>query len=574
MTMKNIRILAGGCMAVSAISGMYGQESLQKEITVEREIVPEVRAASRLNLYPRTLSFRQSPATLTFSELTETTDINPLLDTLEPAPTGRAIPQTPYRGYADVGYFPLANGSLSAGYAAVQSESTRLNIWGEADNTDYKCRPVDEAEKMRMRRFAASAGVDFSHSFGETGTFSASTSLTYNYFTRPDAAIAESLGEMRQVSNRQNTFAWDLAAGWEKSSRYGVAYHAEARFGLMGFGHGIMAYENADAPVQTKVKPAGERTFNLSLGFEKWLLSGGSFGEGSSFGADFSADIAHNTGGWGTTTPGVLSITPYFRCIEGIVNLKAGVKLGFALNSGKVLHIAPDVLFGVNPASGFGAWIRVEGGEKVNTLRSLFEITPFISPVATYPTSGLPVKGDIGLRLGPVKGAALIVKASYGMANRWLMPEAVDDRVVFVGHDLRGWKLSAEATWNYRSVVSLRAGYSGVIGEDDKQGWMEWRDRARHVVSAAVTVRPVAPFSIDLSYELRMRRRMPMVGADGEMWCNLKDENRLNVGLAYRISDAFTVFARGENLLNCRSLLMPFVPSQGITGLVGVGVKF
>jgi outer membrane cobalamin receptor len=103
---------------------------------------------------------------------------------------------------------------------------------------------------------------------------------------------------------------------------------------------------------------------------------------------------------------------------------------------------------------------------------------------------------------------------------------------------------------------------------------MEWRDRARHVVSAAVTVRPVAPFSIDLSYELRMRRRMPMVGADGEMWCNLKDENRLNAGLAYRISDAFTVFARGENLLNCRSLLMPFVPSQGITGLVGVGVKF
>ncbi len=73
MTMKNIRILAGGCMAVSAISGMYGQESLQKEITVEREIVPEVRAASRLNLYP-------------------------LLDTLEPAPTGRAILQPPYRG--------------------------------------------------------------------------------------------------------------------------------------------------------------------------------------------------------------------------------------------------------------------------------------------------------------------------------------------------------------------------------------------------------------------------------------------------------------------------------------------
>lgn len=565
--MKNIKRYALWSVMLAVAGGVSAQESLQKEITVEREIVPEVRAASRLNLYPRTLVFPQTQATLSFSELTETADMEPRLATLEPASTGRAIPLTPYRGYVDLGYFPLANGSLSAGYALVQTDATRLNVWGQADNTDYKARPADDAAKMSVRRFAATAGLDFIHSFGETGTLTAATSLTYNNFTRPDAAIPESFSERSDVSGRQNVLAWDVSAGWESYGNRDLSYHVRAGFGLMDFGHGIMAVGRESAEPE-RIKAAGERTFNFGLGVEKRLYDNGSFG------ADFEADIAHNIGGWGTSTPGVLSLAPYFRCEEGVLSLKAGVNLGFALNSGKVFHIAPDVLLGLNPASGFGMWLRCEGGERLNTLRSLFEVTPYMSPVAAYTTSGMPVKGDLGLRFGPVKGAALVVKLSYGMANRWLMPEAIDNRVVFFGRDLRAWKISAEAVWDYRDMVSLRACYAGALGSEEKQTWMEWRDRARHVVSAAVTVRPMSPLAIDLSYELRMRRRMPFVGSEGEEWFNLKNESRLNAGLSYRVSDAFTVFMRGENLLNCRNMLMPFVPSQGITGLVGAGLKF
>ena len=42
-----------------------------------------------------------------------------------------------------------------------------------------------------------------------------------------------------------------------------------------------------------------------------------------------------------------------------------------------VRSLAPDVvLFAVNPASGFGAWLSFEGGEHLNTLARLTQFTP------------------------------------------------------------------------------------------------------------------------------------------------------------------------------------------------------
>ena len=55
---------------------------------------------------------------------------------------------------------------------------------------------------------------------------------------------------------------------------------------------------------------------------------------------------------------------------------------------------------------------------------------------------------------------------------------------------------------------------------------------------------------------------------------DLKDVSDLSVGASYAVTDDFTVFARGENLLGTDSYLLPYVPAQGLTGLVGIGWKF
>ena len=45
-------------------------QQLSKEITIEREIEPEVRAASRLELFPRTITFTNDKGSLQFADYT------------------------------------------------------------------------------------------------------------------------------------------------------------------------------------------------------------------------------------------------------------------------------------------------------------------------------------------------------------------------------------------------------------------------------------------------------------------------------------------------------------------------
>lgn len=582
MKKKLISIYAAAA-AMTGATGAMAQEQLHKEITVEREIVPELRASSRLNLYPRPLTFKPSKVTLEPSDYLETGEITPMIATLEPAQTAAAAPLTPYRGYVDAGYFPLSEVCLSAGYAVVQTDKTRMNVWGQFDNNSYSGRPMDDAGKADLWNMAAVAGVDFSHRFGEAGTLSASTAFTYDAFTRPNAFLAKAFGEETDFARNQNVVQWDLKALWSGHAGNDVDYHAGGGFGLMDFGKGVsfagMNSLTADA--------ADERDFNVDLGLEKRF---GSSRAGVDFDGRFAhytvfrgampdmadADVAEEWARRSGKTIGVLSFRPYYRYVAGKAALKAGVKLDFSVNSGKVFHVAPDVMLAVNPASGFGGWIALGGGEELNSLRELFGITRFVSPLRAYKTSNIPLTGDLGLRFGPVKGASLTVKLSYAMANDRLMPVMGEfSEIAFVGENLRSWKINAEFNWAYRKLVSVRAAYSTVLGGGDKQTWTDWYDRARHVVSAALAITPTDRVGIDVSYDLRMRRRMLQTGMpEGFEWVNLKNESVLNAGVSYRVSDAFTVFLRGENLLNCRSMLVPSVPRQGITGFAGVGLKF
>ena len=187
----------------------------------------------------------------------------------------------------------------------------------------------------------------------------------------------------------------------------------------------------------------------------------------------------------------------------------------------------------------------------------------------------MPVKGDLGLRVGPFKGAALSVQLSYAAANDWLMPAMADGQLLFGYRNLRAWKAGVHASWSFRKCVLLDAGFETSLGDGEKDCWIEWRDRARHVVSASLRVTPIPALSVDLSYELRMKRRMAVAdGTRGFVETSLCDVNNLNAGASYRVTDAFTVFARAENLLGKTHYIMPFVPEQGFTGLVGVGLKF
>lgn len=588
---KGTMVLGFAAAAIMAAA----QEQLNKEITIEREIVPELRAASRLNLYPQLQQVGFKPVTLRFSDMTDATSIPGMITTLEPANTLPAVAKTPYRGYVDAGYFPAADFGVSAGYTIVSSETTRLNVWGQFDRNSYKrdgyrsYTPSAANEEMSFNRLDGAAGIGLESRFGDNGTLTVGTDFAYSSFTRQSFS-PEELPD-------QSALRWNLRGMWNGRFSRSGSYRVGASFGLFNFGKEQLSnLFSADlAAVQSigfKVDPVHEMNVSVTAGFDAPVNEHAGFGVGvdgdfvhfnsfitpveSDFTRGiFTPDMEKQPGG---KTLGVISFTPHFRYAvekaEVNVGLRADITTG---GSGSAFHIAPDILLAANPADQFGAWLRLGGGEHLNTMGSLFGFTPYFSPMFAYDTSNLPLTGQLGVRIGGFHGFSLQVAGSYAKANDWLLPVMASGDVVFRPTSVKAFTVEGRLNWAFRSWIDLSVGYKRVLGSGDV--WYEWRDGARSELSAKAVVRPFEPLEITVGYAMRTDRHMGVVGqpvfAAGEAGeLDLENSNDLSVGASYRFTDSFTVFARGENLLNNKCYLLATYPASGIRGLIGVGFKF
>lgn len=582
--MKPIYI-ALACMCGS-VTTATAQGQLSKEITIDREIVPEVRAASRLNIYPRTLSFERQTKSLNFNNYTELTNIPKYITTLEPANTEDAATATPYRGYVDGGYFPAANAALSAGYSIVSKESTLLNVWTQLNNRAYKARPHEELGKVDFKDFTGRLGVDFSHRFGESGSLGISTDVALASFNQLWSLFEKSSDETKPTEG-QSFIDWKLSAMWHGNASSHLKYNIGLGFNVFNFSKELPAENFNELHAISAGKPLHQTGFSFRLGIQERV------GERAAVGVDWNGDFIRfnyfmNGNDWTYShsdnpisaenvkakTMGVVSLKPYYRFGSKVVTLKLGARVDYTINSGKKLHIAPDAMFAVNPAAGFGLWLGVGGGEHLNTLQSLAAYSHYISQSFAYKVSHMPIKGEFGLRFGPFKGASLTVDVAYASANNWLMPMLAENQLIFRGQDLRSWKVGAQVNWAFRKWFTFEAGFETLLGSKDKNRWFEWRDRARHVASAAVSVKPLDALTVNLSYEMRMKRSMLTTSLEQGIMFDLDDVNNVGIGASYRITNAFTVFGKVNNLLGQKYDLITYVPTQGVTGLVGVGFKF
>ncbi len=99
---------------------------------------------------------------------------------------------------------------------------------------------------------------------------------------------------------------------------------------------------------------------------------------------------------------------------------------------------------------------------------------------------------------------------------------------------------------------------------------------------ATVTVTPVKALDLELAYRLRSGRSVYALDLSEEnpfdhiayTKVGLGNAGSLDFGAAYRITPQFSVWARGENLLNGKWQEVYGIPNKGITGLIGIGYKF
>ena len=218
--MKKTAILSS-LFALFFSGSVMGQE-LHKDITVEQEITPSRREASRIAVLPTVTLSPVRASSLAYSNKVVTTRVPNSFARLDPVAWGDKIYTSPYRGYFDFGIGgPLFMGDISAGYRIVDREKTRLNLWGQYNGDVYK------RTGTTWHDHTASLGLDLRQTVGSSSSLEAGLDYTYGFH---DMAAFEG-GRFSQSTSRVN-------ASVSLSGRHsGFDYEAGLRYGHFGYYH-------------------------------------------------------------------------------------------------------------------------------------------------------------------------------------------------------------------------------------------------------------------------------------------------------------------------------------------------
>lgn len=567
-----VLFILGSALTVFSQVGT-AQENLTNKITIDRIIVPEARAATRININPAILPPNLSGKRLNFAEFTDPSDITKSLLFTEPYSWSDSLLVTPWRGYAKIGYFPLFNLNASAGYRIVDNKTTTLDAWLQYNGKSYKANWTEKIDGLApdedYRLSTISLGANLAVRPDSLSAFTFDVSYGYTDAMRPTLDSDFSTG----FNNLMLDFGW--TSKWKA-----LDYYAGAAVDLCGFTKSAPLSIDDD-PV---AKAAKETEFTLQLGVAS------EFGASSNIGLDVEAHFLNYknanslplsesgipTGymeAGGKLNRGLGSVTPYYHYRADNAAIKLGARIDLSHKSGKAFHIAPDVLLEYTAARVVAFYGRLGGGEHLNTLASLMNYSPYILPNLVYSNSHIPFTAEAGVNIGNINGFAFGLFGAFARANDWLMPVTLPSGPAFIPIDMRGWRAGARISYTYRSLVSARASFE-IAPKGYDEGWYEWRDRARTVSTFNVEGRILPTLTAEAGVQLRSSREGMYCPGGAIAMTDLENVVLVSLGGRYEISAPVSVFLRMENLLNHHYYEPGGIAAQGIHGLAGVNIKF
>ena len=544
------------CVLAIGLAFCAGAQSLDKEIKVQRDIIPEHRSAERLPISPVISLPAVNRSKLNYSMVDKPMGITPAMQILPVNYPDVNYPEI-YPGYAAIGYMPVYNAGVSAGYRLINTSKTRLGGWVQYNGRSYKPnrdtyikRTVDTDN---FSEHAVSVGVNLNQRTSAVSSLSADVDYSYYHYCMPSLVNAS-----QGVNNFNGSVAWRRDK--EDGYLYGVS-GGFSRFAFLNPNRGVDV-NNITYLFRRPIRQ-NEMNFSADGGFAINDYSKGVIGiEFNYLHTPMTEKEYVNT----KFDTWMLRLTPGYRYRSDYLSADVGLKVDVTSKAGAAVHVAPDIKVVYKPFSLLDVRFEAGGGEVQNTASSLFADMPYMSQLFAFKNSHVPVTLDAGVTLGVIKGFYLDVFGGWAKANNWLLPVAgAEDGIG--GVNVSAWHVGAEIGYHHGDMLDIKLKAETVSGSGDvKKSYYLWRDRAKYVIDGKVVYTPIKPLDFSLGYILRGKRKSGNT--------SLGSVNSLNFGAKYDINEKLAVFINGENLLNKHYFYIGDVPSQGITGLAGVTLKF
>lgn len=545
MMKRNILSLVCSILSVSAVA-----QNLNTEITVNHEVVPEERAATRLRMLPQLTLPRVDAGRLPVASRFVPTQLSPFINPLDPTGYLDQTPVYPWRGYAMLGYGPLYNLNGSIGCRVVDRPELSADVYAQVNGMSYKRTYAGLPafmngydEKVCFRRQAALGGADLSWR-GAKGTLNASLLYQYHGYNFPILQL-----QQPPVTDKHNIDAnrANVKVGWA-STIQNVDYSIAADYSMVYFGKGYANNNRGRLSASGAWHSSTKSVWRIDLGFS----------------LDHSA-IAGNKG--------IIHILP--RYCFNINTFKLGIGADIDIKTGNCtanssLLVCPDLNLVWQPSAMFNVWGKVSGRIDDNYRGAILDEQPYL--LADFDTGISRIySGEVGITVGPIRAFSLQFFGGYDVAKDWYMP------AIETGYmqqtNVKGFRWGAALNYDWRRYLSvgMRLDMAQSPRGNYETGYALWRDHAKLNFTANVVVRPIQKLEIGVGYHLRSGRQKTL-GGDNNL--NLRNISNLSASVNYNITNRWSAFVKGENLLNGNWYLGPAVPSQGIMGMIGVAYKF
>jgi len=620
--MKRKRIYIAMLMAAFTLNAVHAQDNrnLNKEITLEKDIAPLEKKATKKNELPKI----KKPATtgaktqLGYSDLTSPIEVPTSIPTLLPYGYRTAHNFSDKRGYLDLGAGTQANFRVDFGYRLIDEEREKLGLWLNHNSTwngKNSSKVITLDENRNKQKFNDNTiGVDYSRGIGNgTLTLGAKAHIDiYNYYGGWNTGIRYykdfSGGGDEPVhvlakpycnwdTEKQTFLNFNLNAGW--SSQFMLRDNPlKYNVGLQ-YGHA-----SHDKPFNDLYKKGVHDNWGI-------MTLGGSYdltelttaalnikGEYLNRGAKSKANGIYDL----FDEVGMITVSPSYTIRGDMFKLQLGVNGHICFSDGAKFRFSPNVRANLALVDGFTIFGNALGGKALGYRQGKHFVNyRYDNPLLLYGSVYTPLDAEAGVKVGPFGGMSAKLSLGYAIVKDepgiiyYDYPDLEALNTGFMSRynviDSRGYYLNAELAYKYRSLIEASASikyapHDKEMYESDGHynGYKMGVDRASTVADINLKVTPWRPLTLDVGLEYRGGRMAlfgPMTIVDplfpemeGYTFLDMDDVINLHAGANYRLNSNISLWLQAHNLLNRRYDVLYGMGAQRIGFMAGAGFTF
>ena len=606
-------------LAAFALNGAMAQDkqTLNKEITLEKDIAPLDKKAVKKNELPKVkpLTLTGQKTQLGYSDLTSPIDVPTTIPTLLPYGYRTAHNFSDKRGYLDIGAGTQANFRLDFGYRLIDEEREKLGVWFNHNSTwngknssDY----ITLDENRNKQKFNDNTlAVDYSKGLGN-GTLSLGAKAHIDIYNLYGGWNFDSMLYSDEYGPHEHTaltspYNWDtekqtftdfnLNAGWKSHFMLRdnpLKYNVGLQYGHAAYDKSFTdLYKHGAHDNWGILSLGGSYDINelstAALGIKGEYLNRGAKSKTSS-----EFDLFDEVG--------MITLSPTYTVRGDMYKLQLGVNAHLSFSDGAFFRLTPNVRFNIALVDGFTVFANALGGKNLGyRVPTHFYNHRYDMPLLMYGSIYTPLEAEGGIKVGPFQGLSAklslgyaIVKDQPGICYSYDYPiQAMDLGMMSTYQviDGRGYYVNAELAYKYRSLIEATASlkyapHDDQMFDNDKHynGYKLGVDRASTVGNFDIKVTPCRPLTLNAGLEYRGGRMAlfstysvdenAYPGTNSYEFVDMDDVINLKLGANYRLNSTISLWLQAHNLLNRRYDILYGMGAQRIGFMAGACFTF